>query len=189
LKTTFGYVTSIHTGVYAKTSLTGDTIYLQVKDFDHNGQIQPKLEPNLVADESTYSHLLNEDDILLAAKGTKNIVAKYQSALGPAVASTSFFVVRLNKYFHNQLLPDYLVWWLNQPQIQSYLKGQAVGSNLPSISKGVLQDLEIYVPSLSIQEGVLRIQQLRNQEKKLKHQIEELKDQQIQQILKNAIKT
>jgi restriction endonuclease S subunit len=86
------------------------------------------------------------------------------------------------------LLPQYLSWVLNSPTTQILLKGQAIGTSIPSISKQVLENLEIAIPSIDKQKAILQITKLRNKEKILKQKIETLREKQIQQQIINAIK-
>lgn len=162
-------------------------VYLQAKHFDEAGQISAELHPDLMADTISEKHLLRHGDVLFAAKGTKNFAAVYNID-EPAVASTSFFVIRLEEDFKNRILPEFLVWLMNHPVAQAYLKGQAMGSSIASISKGVLEDLEISIPAVETQKLVLNISKLRNKEIGLRQQIETLRDKQIQQQIINAIK-
>ncbi len=128
---------------------------------------------------------LKKGDILFAAKGTKNFAACYENEDMPAVASTSFFVIRLND---KNVLPGYLNWFLNHPGTQTVLKGYARGTSIASISKAVLSELEIPVPSIQKQELILQLNKLRNKEKNIKQQIENLREKEIQNLLINAIK-
>jgi hypothetical protein len=52
----------------------------------------------------------------------------------------------------------------------------------------VLENLEISVPDLQKQKAILKIAELRNTEKKLRQQIELLREKQIQQQITIAIK-
>lgn len=88
----------------------------------------------------------------------------------------------------NRILPQYLTWFLNSYETQTLLKGQAIGTSIPSISKQVLENLEISVPNIETQKAILQITKLRNREKELKQQIEMLREKQIQQQIINAIK-
>ena len=85
-------------------------------------------------------------------------------------------------------MPEYISWFLNTPSIQEWLKSRAKGSGIPSISKAILEELEVLIPDLQTQEIILEITQLRNAEKELKQQIEILREKQIQQQISNAIK-
>ena len=129
-------------------------------------------------------HLLIDGDVLFAAKGTKNFAAVFENHNEPSVASTSFFVIRPT---NEKVLPQYLAWFLNNHTTQTLLKSQAIGTSIPSISKQVLENLEITVPGLETQKAILQITKLRNKEKSLKQKIETLKDIKINQQLLQAI--
>ena len=188
MKTALKYIAFIQTGVFAKPIKEGQIVYLQAKHFDENGILRSSLYPDLKAESISEKHLLQTGDIIFAAKGTKNFAALYENKNQPAVASTSFFVIRLNEDFQDKILPEYLTWYLNLNTSQHYLKSQAVGSSIVSISKSVLDELDISIPNLNTQKSILRIAHLRNSEKKLQQQIEMLREKQIQQQLINAIK-
>lgn len=178
-------ISSIQTGYFGKPSGKGNVVYLQSKHFNEYGQLQNILYPDLEADNISEKHLLKEGDVLFAAKGTKNFAAVFENHNEPAVASTSFFVIKLTDF---RILPQYLTWFLNSYETQTLLKGQAIGTSIPSISKQVLENLEISVPNIAMQEAILQITKLRNREKALKQQIEMLREKQIQQQIINAIK-
>src|SRR5690606_17499945 len=126
----------------------GELVYLQAKHFDENGQVYSTLHPDLMAKDISEKHLLKGGDVLFAAKGTKNFAAVYENHNAPAVASTSFFVLRLTE---KKILPEYLAWFLNSHFTQTLLKAQAIGTSIPSISKQVLGDMEIAVPRIETQ--------------------------------------
>lgn len=188
MRTALRHIANIQTGIFAKTVTDGDIVYLQAKHFDEYGGLHATLHPDLKADSLTNKHLLRPGDVLFAAKGTKNFAACYESKNLPAVASTSFFVIRVQREFSNKILPEFLAWFLNEPGTQQLLKSQAIGTSIVSISKSVLEALEVSIPNLQTQKAVLKITQLRNREKNLKQQIETLREQQIQQQLIKAIK-
>lgn len=177
--------TFIQTGLFAKPSGDGELVYLQSRHFDEYGQLLAVLHPDLPAEGVAEKHLLKNGDVLFAAKGTKNFATVFENHNEPAIASTSFFVIRLTG---KKILPAYLAWFLNQQGTQQLLKGQAIGTSIPSITKQVLEDLEIPVPPVETQKAILQITRLRQKEKVLKQQIETLREKQIQQQIIHAIK-
>lgn len=185
MRTLIKDITNIQTGLYAKPAGIGELVYLQSRHFDEHGQLHSELHPDLVADGISEKHLLKDGDVLFAAKGTKNFAAVFENHNEPSVASTSFFVIRPTD---NKVLPQFLAWFLNNPTTQTLLKGQAIGTSIPSISKQVLENLEITIPSIETQKAILQITKLRNREKSLKQKIETLREKQIQQQIINAIK-
>lgn len=179
------HIATIHTGVFAKPAITGDVVYLQVRHFDEFGELVGQLQPDLLANEVSEKHLLLAGDVLFSAKGTKNFAAVFESHNPASVASTSFFVIRL---LDNSVLPEYLAWYINHPNSQSFLKGEARGTSIPSISKSMLENLEISIPAITKQKLILKISGLRNRENKLIKQIEINREKQIQQKIFNALK-
>lgn len=178
-------ITNIQTGLFTKPAGIGELVYLQSKHFDEFGQLNTVLHPDLVAEGITEKHILKEGDVLFAAKGAKNFAAVFENHNEPSVASTSFFVIRINDI---NVLPQYLAWVLNNHSTQTLLKGQAIGTSIPSISKQVLENLEVIIPNIEVQKAILRITNLRNKEKSLKLKIENLREKHIQQQIINAIK-
>lgn len=185
MKTLIKDITNIQTGLFAKPAGIGELVYLQSKHFDEYGQLHSVLHPDLVAEGISEKHLLKNGDVLFAAKGTKNFAAVFENHNEPSVASTSFFVIRPSD---KKVLPHYLAWFLNSHTTQTLLKGQAIGTSIPSISKQVLENLEITIPNIETQQAILQITNLRNKEKSLKQKIETLREKQIQQQIINAIK-
>ncbi|KAF0200850.1 MAG: Restriction endonuclease S [Bacteroidetes bacterium] len=175
----------MQTGLFAKPSGAGEVVYLQSKHFDEYGQLHALLHPDLAVEGISEKHLLKDGDVLFAAKGAKNFAAVYENHNKPAVASTSFFVMRITD---KNVMPEYLAWLLNSPSIQATIKAQAIGTSIASISKIVLEGLEIIVPEIEKQNTILQIIKLRNKEKALKQKIETLREKQIQQQIINAIK-
>jgi len=187
LKTTLKHISSIQTGVFAKPNIGGDVVYLQAKHFSETGQLNAILHPDLMPDTVSAKHLLNKGAVIFVAKGTKNFAAVYDLDI-PAVASTSFFVIRINESYKHNIIPEYLAWWMNQSFSQTFLKAQAIGTSIVSISKVVLEELEITIPDIHKQELILKINTLRNKETELIKQLETLKEQQLQQQIINTLK-
>lgn len=178
-------IATLQTGLFAKPLANGEVVYLQSKHFDDQGNLLAILHPDLLLEDISEKHMLCAGDVLFAAKGTKNFATVFENHNEPSVASTSFFVIRPTD---KKLLPQYLSWVLNSPTTQILLKGQAIGTSIPSISKQVLENLEIAIPSIDTQKAILQITKLRNKEKSLKQKIETLREKQIQQQIINAIK-
>jgi len=177
-------IASIQTGLFAKPLAMGEVVYLQSKHFDDQGTLLAALHPDLLLADISLRHLLQPGDVLFAAKGTKNVAAVYEEHYPKAVASTSFFVIRLS---NPDVLPDYLAWFLNNPATQAALKAQAMGTSIPSISKQVLEEVDVPIPSFEIQTIVVSISRLRIVEKTILGRLESLRDKQIQYQLINSI--
>ncbi|WP_299819459.1 restriction endonuclease subunit S [uncultured Pontibacter sp.] len=179
-------IVTVHTGVYAKPTITGNAIYLQASMLTASGALHVGIVPNVTIEEND-KHLLQEGDVLFVAKGAGNSAVVYSSAFGPAIASSTFLILKPMKTNNGVLLPDYLAWYLNHSTTQAYLKSQAKGSSMLSISKKTLEELEVPVPSLQRQQQVLNIQRLRDREKLLTQRLEALREQLVQNQLLTAV--
>ncbi len=177
----------IRSGIFAKPSPHGDVNYLQVRNFSKSGDLNNIVHPELQMNSRIKKYTLHEGDVLFAAKGAKNFAVKVERDFGNVVASSSFFILRIKPNCTEKIIPEFLVWSLNHSTNKQVLKSRAIGTGLPSISKTVLEDLEIYIPDIKTQQTILKIHELRNKEKHIKSKIEELREQQIQQILLKAI--
>jgi restriction endonuclease S subunit len=184
LKILLKNIANIQTGLFDKPSEKGEVVYLQSRHFDDNGQLLNALHPDLMANSISEKHLLKPGDVLFAAKGTKIFASVYECHNEPAVASTSFFVIRLTD---SKVLPEYLAWFLNHPKIHSLLKNQATGTSMPSISKSVIQNLEISIPSIEVQQSILNLAALQKKEALLRNKITILREKLIIQQIMNKV--
>lgn len=178
-------IVNIQTGLFAKPSGIGDVVYLQSKHFNESGQLNAAIYPDLKIDGISEKHLLKEGDVLFAAKGTKNFATVYENKNPLAVASTSFFVIRLTS---KNVLPEFLAWFLNQSQTQTLLKGKAKGTAIPSITKSILEDLKLEVPSIAKQQMIIKIWKLALRESELREKISAKKNQLIENQIINFLK-
>lgn len=183
-KMKLNHIATLQTGIFAKPVVQGQTCYLQARDFDEGGNLTPFLGPTLMDTDVKEKHLLRSGNVLFIAKGPRNMATVYKEQKYPAVASTSFFILRL---LDKNILSDYLAWFLNHPKTQQILKENATGSSMVSISKSVLEELEIPIPDIETQQKILKIMQLREKEKELKHKIEGLREKIVQEQIFNVL--
>ena len=184
MKSKVANITTIRTGLFVKPLSIGDTVYLQSRHFHENGRLRTDLHPDLNKNDFSENHLLKPGDVLFAAKGSKNFAAVYEAHNHPAVASTTFFVLRL---ITDKIYPEYLAWFLNTSFTQQILKKGAFGTSIVSIPKTVLGDLEIFMPSLQKQKAILQIHQLDQQEQHLLNKLSHLKQQYIESTILKEI--
>lgn len=177
-------IAHVFSGIYRQELPVGDTLYLQVKDFATASSLNVR-HPSLLKQEGLQKHLLEDKDVLFAAKGTSNFCVVYHPDMGPAVASTSFLILRT---FTDEVLPEYLCWFINLPQTLKSLQTQAVGSSIPLITKDMLVNITVAVPPRDIQNKVIALSRMQQLSTQLKHQIADKQDQLYNLLLINAIK-
>jgi len=166
-----GEIAQISTGLnYKKSDFTLDQPnipLIQVKDIQNNNLIKNNVFR--IKKECIDKHLLLiPRDILFAAKGNRNYAFQYKGELGIATASSTFFILRLRR---NDILPEYLTWYLNSKPAQDFFNDNVHGTFIPSISKSKLSELEVPIPPVEIQEKVIRLDGWQKLEKNLTEQI------------------
>lgn len=166
-------IATIQTGVFAKTTLNSNSLYLQQSDFDGNGELRKTAQPTIVADSP--KHLLAAGDLLLASKGNNNICVIVPEIEQKCVASPSFLVIRLHD--KSAILPEFVAWYLNLPTTQNTLAAQARGTSIMSISKAALGDLKIPVPPVERQRRYIELSKLQKRELQLYAAIAERRKQ------------
>ena len=167
-------IAQIRTGYYCNTSTSGNAWYLQAADLQPEVRLNRELKPTLYIEGKMNDRLLTKDDVLLMAKGVNNLALAYNpDTYSALIPSTAFLII---KAAGSGVLPAYIAWYINQPGAQQFLKNQAKGSSPPSITVKILAELEIYIPDIETQKTILKIHDLRMREKKLKSDIERLKE-------------
>lgn len=175
-------VAEILSGVYEKTDPDGDVAYLQTKDC--TDVIVTRLAFRVFETPKIQKNLLHRGDVLFASKGVNYLSVVFEGQ-EKAVASTSFFVIRLKS---PAVTSEYLCWFLRQPSVEAYFKTQQAGSATPLFHKPAVENLEIPVPSLAVQKLIVDIACLSQREKALQLSIIEKRQAIVQQLLMNKIK-
>lgn len=171
----------VRSGAYIKEVPEGDVCYLQVNNYNKEKNEFLLSKPTLELNDKTESHLLQEDDIVFAAKGTSNFCRVVHREMGKMVASSSFLVIRIM----NQAVisPDYLCWILNREDILAFFKANAIGTSIPSISKTFIEEYTINIPPMHIQNKIILISLLQKQEQQLYGKILNLRNKLTQKQL------
>jgi len=181
-----GDIAQLQFGFYGKPSEKGNAVYLQAKHFDDFGNLKVNIDTYIQIDNKNEGHLLKDGDILLVGKGMRNFAWTYQSKIGPAMASSIFFVIKVDR---SKVIPDFLTTLFNMHQAQAYFQTLGAGSSIPSIRKSELEAFTVKLPTLDLQEKAIVIKQLHYKELDLTRQIIAEKQKVYHEVIKNLIKT
>lgn len=94
-------------------------------------------------------------DVLFVARGNHYYAATLEAVPNRSVCGPHLYHLRLKH--GSAVLPKFLAWQINQPPIQRLLRQAAEGSNQLSIRRAEIEALTISVPSLSVQEQIVRL--------------------------------
>ncbi len=174
-------IADIYSGVYAPASPIGDIVCLQVKDL-----LMPHPETSATRIEDAprlAEYKLRKGDLLFAGKGTTYLCKIFDMDI-TAVASTTLYSIRLKE---RTATPEFIRWYLCQPNVIAYFKASQVGSNAPLIHKPVLENLEVIIPDLKTQKLITQLASLQEREEQLLKSIAGKKTLITNQILFNEL--
>lgn len=165
-------ISKIQFGAYERSEREGFIAYLQAKNFTDEGVLLQNIDTFLPEDSKNPRTFLKSGDILFAGKGNRFFAAAYDSSWGKTVASSVFYIIRLNT---DKILPQYLSAILNLPQNISYFQQAATGSSILSLRKKELEDFELEIPPLEFQQKIIEFRRLHVLEMALTEEIREQK--------------
>ena len=114
---------------------------------------------------------LRPGDILFPARGNVSLAVLIDERIGSlqAVAAPHFFVLRMTR---SDVLPAWLVWWLNQEPSQRHLEQNSQSSTLVrNISRPALESVLVALPPLSRQEQIVGLASTMQREEELLHRL------------------
>tara|TARA_Y100000590_G_scaffold16019_1_gene19379 strand:+ start:1212 stop:1733 length:522 start_codon:yes stop_codon:yes gene_type:complete len=109
-------------------------------------------------------------DIIFRSRGQTNTAALLNEDVKSTIVAAPLFRVRPDI---KKVVPEFLLWWINQPSSQSYLASRSKGTMVKMVSKQGLEDLEVNLPSLEQQKKVAEFFSLSMREQQL---LEEIKN-------------
>jgi len=162
----------------------GDICVVQSADITETNRVAPERLVRVSGERIKPEYHLQTDSLLLKARGTNYTAALFDIEDIKAVAAYHFLVVTIQT---DELRPDYLMWFVNQPQSQYFLSQVASGSYIKALSHLALSNLEVVIPSEEHQELIVNIDQLIGRETALLDEIKVKRIQLIQEILNRSI--
>ena len=157
-------ISDIKIGFPGQPEAGGNVPFLQLRQFNDEGNLIANADDCLKLDEKSEPHLLRDGDVLFVGKGNRLFAWCYSNNDTPTIASSSFFVLRPNT---KKIHPEYLAAILNAPQTKAALLQIGGGTNIFSIRKSELGAFQIPILSMDKQKRVAALATLRQQEVQL----------------------
>jgi hypothetical protein len=136
------------------------------------------------APQNWQKHKLQPSDVLFVGRGVRNDAAVFTGGHDDVIAAPHLFVLRARR----ELLPAFLVWFLNLPETQERIRSFRSGSALPFVPMEAFAKMPVPVPSLRVQEAIAAVQQLALQEQELLQQIKNKRRVLIDGLLLEALR-
>ena len=143
------------------------------------------VQAQVVAPGGPGKHLLHYGDVLFTGRGVRNEAATFVGDGGNVIAAPHLFVLRTDG---GVAFPDYLTWFLNQPETQEKIRAMRRGSAVPFVPMSAFAALEVPLPSIEMQNHIAGIQKLSLQEQTLLGQIRERRRVLIDGLMLEAVR-
>lgn len=191
MKTKLKNIVEIQFGLYQRPDKKGDTAYLQGRHFDSNGIFREDEPLQFINyNQNMDKYILKDGDLLLAAKGIRNTASVFKSKLvlkvklDKAAASSTFFILRVDP---QKISSEYLAFYLNLTKTQKFFQSRSTGTNVPSLKRNVLEEIEILIPSIEVQNKLIELKSLWEKEKQLTEELLTKKEILYQEFFNNII--
>ncbi len=145
-------VESIFIAPLCKSNENG-TINIVKPSIVNDGLIDEEKFDKYEYDEKFEKSFLKKGDILFQAKGNKFEAILINKDYENLISNQIYFNIRVNQ----QILPEYLVWYLNCEEAKLYYEKNTSGSTVKSINRKVLEQLKIEIPSLDKQKELVSL--------------------------------
>ena len=162
----------IRFGVHSPIMSEGTTAYLQARHFSSLGEMTGSIGSYVSQEVKIDTHLLKNGDVLMAGKGAKNFAWTYRNHIGPAVASTLFYVITVDQSI---IFPEYLATIINLPFNQSYFQKLSSSSSVASLRKKELADFNVPILPMKEQKAIAEFADLHLKEMSIANELIGLK--------------
>ncbi|MGB4407739.1 MAG: restriction endonuclease subunit S [Sphaerochaeta sp.] len=164
-----------------ETSEGGNLAVIQMKDLLDNNTVDCDDLVRIDMEAMKGHHLAQRGDLVFRARGSLNTAAILLDDPGKAVVSAPLLRIRVTN--PDKILPEYLNWYISQRDAQIFLTSRAEGTFLKMISKQMVENLEIELPSLDRQKSIIELATLSADEEDLLHTLAHKRKQYVGAIL------
>ena len=181
-------IATIQSGYHFKERIendkNADVQFIQLKDIDEYNRIDFSNLWRINLPNIRHTQLLEKGDILIKCRGNNLTSSVVDENIKNTIATSHFFIIKLKT---KNVLPEYLAWFLNDAPTQKNIKLGIGGTYMQVLNKKYLENIEINIPSIEIQQKVIKLKNLNEQEQKLLRKKVGLKKLLIDLQLRNII--
>jgi hypothetical protein len=163
-------VANVSSGLTVRERLgkgTEGVLAIQMADLSAGSNLQVRGMARIPSAHPRY--LVSRGDVLLRSRGHATIAWAVPVDLPePAVAVLPLFIIRPRTDIYD---PDFLAWWLNQPDAQTHLRRAAQGQSIQMVAKATLESVPLQLPPLAKQRLIADAANLAAREAQLMHRI------------------
>ncbi|MDY6903563.1 MAG: restriction endonuclease subunit S [Thermodesulfobacteriota bacterium] len=191
MKTQLKNISAIHMGHAFRNRLepeaAGNVAVIQMKDIDAHNRLAIGSLVYVNLPDIKPVHRVARGDVIFRSRGRVNTATLVETALDNAIVAAPLLRIRVDT---KQILPEYLVWYINHASTQACINRQASGTISRMINKKTIAEMTVDVPPLDCQQRIAAIAALAGREQELLRQLTEKRKALVDGILmKKALNT
>jgi hypothetical protein len=165
---------------------SGNVAVIQMKDLSPNNRVVcgglDRTDMDVVKDH----HLAQKGDLVFRSRGRVTTSAILAEDPGRVLVAAPLLRIRITQ--PERILPDYLNWFISQPEAQRFLASRQEGSSVNMISRAELEDLPVWIPPLEKQHHIVELAALSARESKLLQTLAQKREQYFSTLLMRVAK-
>lgn len=167
----------------------GETYQLiNLSNLNSMGSIDLNNVKTFLSREVDTQHLLRGGEILLKkSQSSQYVSGVFREGPNNLVPSNHFFILRINKGLEDEIIPEYISWYLGEDVARKHFQSLAAGMVTAIIKKTDLGKLKVSIPPINVQKKLVEIQQLALREKQMMERFILLREKQVKNALINLI--
>lgn len=166
-------IADIRTGYSFRAKLEpdseGNILVVQLKELSDKNTIDISTAVKINMQNVSENYLLLKGDLVFRSRGMDSTAAIMDISADNIILSAPFQRIRLQDTA--KIIPEYLLWYINSKDAQTYFSGNKTGTSVSMISTAVLADLPVIVPPVEIQKKIVEINTLSEREIELQEEL------------------
>ena len=152
-------IADIRTGYSFRAKLEpdseGNILVVQLKELSDKNTIDISTAVKINMQNVSENYLLQKGDLVFRSRGMDSTAAIMDISADNIILSAPF--QRIRPQDTAKIIPEYLLWYINSKDAQTYFSANKTGTSVSMISTAVLADLPVVIPSLEIQKKIIEI--------------------------------
>ncbi len=162
----------------------GKVAVIQMRNVDADSGINWADLSRIELPRTSTKAYLRPGDVILSTRGGRNVAYHIDDRREQVVCSPHFFVIRAEQ---QTILPEFLVWQLNQRPAQEHFAAGATGSYILNLKREVVESLELAIPPLSEQRSLVEFDKAMKSERAILTQLIENRTLEMTAIAKRIL--
>lgn len=184
-----GQVAHVQAGYLSRSrveaSARGTHRLLQARDISTGKGVAAQTAVLFDPERNPDLYRVSKGDILVLARGQSHEAHLVETDLADTLASSVFHIVRPQR---EVILPGYLVWWLNQSDVQAHIKAGSRGTGIGYVSRQHIEQIPVTLPPRDVQQCIADAMALWRRKQSLQSQLDEKREKLIHAACRHALR-